>query len=200
MARVLSCCASGGPVPAAHPSYPDRDGFGRTTMAMSESEIFAAVRAQCQRLAAIAIDNGLVIGIVKPHGALYHDANAQPALALAVVDAARAALGDALIVIGPPTGAIADVTRDLGLQFWREGFADRRRRADGTLVPRAEPDALITDPGEAATQAVQLAAEVEIIACHGDTPGALSIAAAIRMELHRRRIVAARGTAVDRWR
>lgn len=153
---------------------------------MADRELAESVAAQCGALAAIAGALGLAIHIVKPHGALYHDANARSDVARTVVDAARAALGEPLIVIGPPAGALADVARELGLAFWREGFADRRRRRDGTLVPRSEPDAMITDPGEAAAQALELAPDVDIIAMHGDTPGALAIAAAVRAALHRR--------------
>jgi len=180
MARVLACCAAGGPMAAAHPSYPDRDGFGRRTMAISEEDLAAAVKSQCRSLVTIARDLGCAIRGVKPHGALYHDANGRPDLARVVVEAARAALKGELVVIGPPRGALADVARSLGLPFWREGFADRRLRSDGTMVPRSEPDAVITDPGEAAVQALGLAPHVEIIASHGDTPGAIAIAAAVR--------------------
>lgn len=180
MERVLACCAAGGPMAAAHPSYPDRHGFGRRTMAISEEDLAAAIQSQCGSLATVARDLGCAIVGVKPHGALYHDANARPGLARAVVEAARAVLGGQLVVIGPPQGALAEVAISLGLPFWREGFADRRLRPDGTLVPRTEPGAVITDPGEAAAQALHLAPNVEIIASHGDTPGALAIAAAVR--------------------
>lgn len=193
MARVLACCAADGPRAAAHPSYPDRERFGRTTLSISNEALAASVAAQCLRLSTIARAMGLAIAMVKPHGALYHDANASPQLARLVIDAARAALGGSLTVIGPATGALAEVTRGLGLQFCREGFADRRRRSDGTLVSRSEANALITDPTEAAAQALELAPAVDIIACHGDTPGALAIAAAIRSALAQ-----ARGTGMPR--
>ncbi len=186
MARVLRCCAADGPMALAHPSYPDREGFGRRTVAISEMELSAAVKAQCLALVTIARDLGCAIHGMKPHGALYHDANAHFELARVVVDAARVALGDAVIVVGPPHGALRSVAHSLGLEFWREGFADRRLRADGTLVPRSEPGAVITDPEQAAAQALSLAHDVELVTSHGDTPGALAIAAAVRQAVRSR--------------
>lgn len=183
MARVLECCAAGGPQPAAHPSYPDRDGFGRRTLTLPPAALAAAITSQCTALAALARAVGLPIRIVKPHGALYHDANASLDLAKLVIDSARSALEDSLIAIGPPSGALADAARAAGVEFWREGFADRRRRADGSLVPRTDPNALIANPVEAAAQALELAGQVDIIATHGDTPGALAIARAVRTAL-----------------
>lgn len=150
---------------------------------MPPAALAAAISAQCSALTSLAREAGLTIRIVKPHGALYHDANASLDLATLVVDSARTVCGNSLIVIGPPRGALVDAARAVGVAFWREGFADRRRRGDGTLVPRTDPDALITDPDEAAEQARQLVDDVDIIATHGDTPGALAIARAVRTAL-----------------
>jgi len=175
MARVARCAADPRPRIGAHPSYPDRDHFGRRSLAIAPAALEDSVRAQCARLAAIA---GRV-GHVKPHGALYHDAARDPALAHAVLAGAIAALGASITVIGPPTGALADAARALGLPYLREGFADRRMRPDGNLVPRSEPDALITDPAEAVAQARALVGQVDTICIHADTPGALDIARAL---------------------
>jgi UPF0271 protein len=171
MARVVAVARAVG----AHPSYPDREGFGRRTIAMAPAELEAAVREQCGRLAALAR-----VQYVKPHGALYHDARVNPALAAAVIAGARAALGDGFAVIGPPTGALRDAAIAAGLRYLREGFADRATRPDGTLVPRSEPGALITDPARAAAQARFLALEHDTICIHADTPDALAIARAVR--------------------
>jgi UPF0271 protein len=97
------------------------------------------------------------------------------------------ALGRNVTVIGPPRGPLRDAAAALNLAYAREGFADRGRRPDGSLVPRGQPDALITDPAAAAALARALAAtaEVDTICIHADTPAALAIARAVRAELAR---------------
>ena len=100
------------------------------------------------------------------------------------MSAAVGALGDAVTVVGPPTGALRDAAAAHGVGYASEGFADRRMRPDGGLVPRSEPGALLTDPAEAAAQARLLAGQVDTICCHADTPGALAIAGAVHKALH----------------
>lgn len=173
MARVVAVARAVG----AHPSYPDREHFGRRSMAIAPADLEATIRDQCARLAALAR-----VEYVKPHGALYHDARESPALAAAVIAGARAALGD-VAVIGPPTGALRDAAIAAGLRYLREGFADRARRPDGTLVPRGEPGALITDPVVAAQQVLALAGEHDTICIHADTPGSLAVARVVRSAL-----------------
>lgn len=181
MARVAGFCASHPQVRlGAHPAYMDREHFGRRSVAVEPLMLARQIGAQCGALAGVAGERGLSIGTVKPHGALYHDAARDPAIAAAVLHGATVALGDAITIIGPATGALADAATRRGLRYAREGFADRRLRADGSLVPRGEPDALITDPQEAARQAVRLAAQVDTICVHADTPNALAIARAVR--------------------
>jgi UPF0271 protein len=173
MARVARACEGRAQI-GAHPSYPDRAGFGRTAMAMAPAALAETVVAQCAALAAVTR-----VAHVKPHGALYHDAGRDPAIAAALLDGVARALG-AVAIVGPPAGALRDEASRRGLRYLREGFADRRMRADGSLVPRSEPDALIVDPREAAAQADRLVGVVDIVCIHGDTPGALAIARAVR--------------------
>jgi UPF0271 protein len=177
MARVIAACTA--QELAAHPSYPDRARFGRATMAIEPDTLAAAIEQQCAALAAVAARHGRRVEWVKPHGALYHDAARDPVLAAAVLRGARAALGGHVGVIGPARGALRDAA---GPRYLREGFADRATRADGSLVPRSEPGALITDPAEAAAQARRLEG-VDTICIHADTPGALEIARAVREAL-----------------
>jgi UPF0271 protein len=174
MARVAAVARAVG----AHPSYPDREGFGRRTIAIAPAALEASIRDQCARLARLAR-----VEYVKPHGALYHDARTSPPVAAAVIAGARAALGDRFAVIGPPTGALRDAAAAAGLRYLREGFADRATRADGTLVPRGEPGALITDPAVAAANATRLAVDHDTVCVHADTPDALAIARAVRSAL-----------------
>ncbi len=182
MTRLASFCAGRArPQLGAHPSYPDRDGFGRRTIAIAPAALAASIEQQCRALHAIAEEHGLVLGWVKPHGALYHDAARDPVLAAAVLDGAVAALGH-VTVIGPPAGALQEAAIERGLGYLREGFADRATRRDGSLIPRTEPGALITDPSLAAARARELvtAGAVDTICVHADTPDSLAVAHAVR--------------------
>lgn len=199
MDRVAAFCARPAARLGAHPSYPDRVSFGRRSpleaLAGTASRtaagaatlvlrhLRAAIVEQCAALRDVAARHGVVVHAVKPHGALYHDAVGRPQIAALVLEAAVDALGSGVLVIGPPSGALKDEATRRGLAYAREGFADRRLRADGTLVPRDEPDALILNPGDAARQAVALSPHVDTIGIHGDTPGALAIARAVREAL-----------------
>jgi 5-oxoprolinase (ATP-hydrolysing) subunit A len=183
MARALSFAMARGTKVAAHPSYPDRKGFGRFSVSMPAEELAVAIEEQCRELQGIARRLGYNVTIVKPHGALYHDASADPRLAAALLDGAQRGLGEkALTLVGPPEGALFDETHRRGLRYAREGFADRAYREGGRLVPRSEPGALITELGAAVRQAVALTAtgRIETICVHSDTPGAVAIASAVR--------------------
>jgi UPF0271 protein len=185
MARVVTFCASRKrPRLGAHPSYPDREGFGRRSMVgeMAPVALARALSAQLRQLAQIAASHGVVVGWVKPHGALYHDAAGEPALAAIVVDTAITVLGPAIQIIGPPTGALREAAAQRNVMYLCEGFADRATRPDGSLVPRSEPGALITDPAVCAARARELFAtgDIDTICVHGDTPSSLAIATAVR--------------------
>lgn len=193
MDRVAAFCARSTVKLGAHPSYPDRDGFGRRSplhgvsapaMAARVREVAAlvegAVTAQCRALADMARRRRVAIVAMKPHGALYHDANVHGAIAQALLLGAISALGRGITIVGPPAGELRDEALRQRLLYAREGFADRRTLPDGGLVPRSEPDALITDPADAAAQAAALASSVDTICIHSDTPGALAIAQAVR--------------------
>lgn len=184
MDRVVAWCASHNCGVGAHPSYPDRAGFGRRTMQIEPAALRASIATQCEALVEAAQRHAQPVAYIKPHGALYHDAAASDALATAVLDAVLATLGRDVTVIGPPRGALRSAAESRGVRYAREGFADRRMRSDGSLVPRTEPNALLTGPDEAAAQARALAAQVDAICCHADTPGALDIARAVHQALH----------------
>jgi 5-oxoprolinase (ATP-hydrolysing) subunit A len=182
MERVTRACASAGTRVGAHPSYEDREGFGRRPREVAPEELARSVAAQCARLGAIAARVGTPLASVKPHGALYHAAHANDATARAVVLGVTRSLGSGLAIVGPAGGALERATRDAGLPFQREAFADRGVRADGSLVPRGEPGALVVDPAAAAARTRELAArdDVDTLCIHGDTPGAIAIARAVR--------------------
>jgi UPF0271 protein len=189
MEHVLRACKEHGTLAGAHPSFEDREGFGRRELAVDAVEVARGVRKQCATLEAIAVRIGVPLLYLKPHGALYHAANRDPHLALTVRDALVEVLGPRagaqLTLIGPPAGELRKVAERLGVKFAREGFADRATRPDGTLVPRGEPGALITDPAEARAQARRMieGGAFDTLCVHGDTPGAVAIARAVRDEL-----------------
>lgn len=179
----------------AHPSYPDRAGFGRARMRMPAQALRAAVAAQ---LAALQ-DAGADIRYVKPHGALYHavrdDREQADAVAACVADLS-ALLGRAVPVLGLE-GQIARAAARVGVPFRHEAFLDRGYLPDGALVPRDRPGALLHDPAEIAARAVRLvrhgvvaavdgtlvATDAVSLCLHGDTPAAVGLARAVRAAL-----------------
>lgn len=164
----------------AHPSYPDRAGFGRVSQPLTGAALRAAVREQCAALRG----TGATVHHVKAHGALYHDADRDPERAGALLDGAIDALGK-VVVVGPARGAVAAAAAARGLVFLVEGFADRGVGPDQRLLPRGSPGALLTDPVAAAARASALvrARQVDTVCVHGDTAGAVAIARAVRAVL-----------------
>jgi UPF0271 protein len=182
MTVALARCARHGTRAGAHPSYPDRARFGRTRMEMEPHALRASIASQCDALVDLAARASMPVAFMKPHGALYHAAHADHAVAEAVVAGAIESLGYEIHVLGPAGGALAEACQRAGVALVAEGFADRAMRADGSLVPRTEPNALITDPARAAEQARTLLRQrrFDTLCVHGDTPGALAIASAVR--------------------
>jgi UPF0271 protein len=168
----------------AHPSYPDRAHFGRVEVALSAVEIEQTVREQIERLERVAQKLGARLTHVKPHGALYNVAARNEEVARAIGTAVARWRASAT-VFGLAGSAALEVWRGMGLTAAAEAFADRRYEADGSLRSRQFDDALITDPGEAAAQAVRLAraGNVQTICVHGDTPHAVEILKACREAL-----------------
>jgi 5-oxoprolinase (ATP-hydrolysing) subunit A len=168
----------------AHPSFPDREHFGRRHMQLRSPEIGDLVIRQIEALAAVASNEGIRLLHVKPHGALYNvavrDRRVADAIAQAVVSIDRS-----LVLLGLPRSELVAAAQAVGLQTAGEAFADRAYRADGTLVPRTEPGAVIQDPEEVLARVAGLASrpDVETICVHGDTPGAAELASKIRAAL-----------------
>lgn len=182
MDRVTRACAREGTSVGAHPSYEDREGFGRRAREVAPDELTSQVAAQCARLQAVTSRAGVKLASVKAHGALYHAAHANEATARAFVAGVTRSLGTGLAIVGPAGGALESAARAAGMSYQREAFADRGVRHDGSLVPRGEPGALVIDPGIAAARTRELAArgDVDTLCIHGDTPGAVDIARAVR--------------------
>lgn len=183
MRRAIALCLARGVVPGAHPSYPDRERFGRVSLRIEPTALVGEVAEQIAALAGIAAESGAVLAHVKPHGALYNDAADDPGIAEAVARAAAAALPQAILV-GRAGSTALDVWRRLGFRVASEAFADRGYLPDGRLRSRREPGALIVAPTEAAAQAVRLARlRPDTLCVHSDTPGAARILAAVREAL-----------------
>ena len=179
----------------AHPSYPDRENFGRKTMEMDAGALRKALIHQLAEFAKIAAQHDVALQRIKAHGALYNDAHRDRARAEALVDAI-VAIDESISIVAAGTSQMALAARDRGLHVIREAFADRRYMPDGSLVSRKDADALLSID-EAAAQAQRLAAKGEVIArggaalslefdtlcIHADTPGAVERARAIRRAL-----------------
>lgn len=168
----------------AHPSYPDRAGFGRTAMERTPVEIFEDVLEQTRALATVAAAQGTRLRHVKAHGALYNVAARDRAIADAI-SGAVVALDPQLAIVGLAGGAQLLSARAHGLRAIAEVFADRGYREDGSLIPRGQPGALIDDVETAVAQALALARSGagDTICIHGDGPCALVFAGAIRAAL-----------------
>lgn len=166
----------------AHPGLPDLQGFGRRFMAISPREAYDLTVYQVGALAGFAVSEGGRLQHIKPHGALYHMANADAALAEAIVEAAYK-IDPELILFAPPEGALLAAAGKIGLSCAREAFADRAYGADGKLLPRTAPNAVLEDEEAAADQALRLAEAADTLCVHGDHPHAAGMARAVRTRL-----------------
>ena len=197
MEATVGLCARAGVAVGAQPGYPDLIGFGRRPMPFDPDEVESLVRYQIGALEAFCRAHGLEMQHVKPHGALYNQAAADPTLAAAIARATAGFSRDLALYGLASSEPMATAAADAGLRYVPEAFADRRYRADGSLQARTEPGSVLTDPRAAAAQAVSIATAgfvvaedgdrvtltAESICCHGDTPGAVEIAAAVRRGL-----------------
>jgi UPF0271 protein len=196
MARTVALAADLGMAVGAHPGYPDRDGFGRRDLDLGEAGLRQTLLDQVSRLGAICAARGVALTHVKPHGALYNRAALDPVLA-AVVAEAVAAVQPGIALIGLPASALLAAASRAGLRPVAEAFADRAYEPDGSLRSRSLPDAVNQVPEAVAAQAVSIARDgrvravdgtwiatrVETLCLHGDTPGAVGLARAVREAL-----------------
>jgi 5-oxoprolinase (ATP-hydrolysing) subunit A len=180
----------------AHPSFPDRQGFGRREMRMPPHEAEDLVLYQVASVAGVARAEGVALAHVKPHGAMYNQAVLDRELAEAIARAVFA-FDRELVLYAPPRSALAAAGRAIGLRVAIEAFADRAYEPDGTLVSRQRPGAVIADVEEVVGRAVRIAIErtaaaidgsliqldADTLCIHGDTAGAPTMAAWIRAGL-----------------
>jgi UPF0271 protein len=180
----------------AHPGYPDRANFGRLELDLPPDTVADFVHGQITALAAVAKTCGATLRHVKAHGALYNQAVRDRTLARAIADGAGR-FSREVVLVGLAGSAALDVFREARFRVAAEAFADRRYEPDGTLRSRRLLDSVITDPDEAARQALGIARDGKVIASdgseipiaadticiHGDTPGAAKIAEAVARAL-----------------
>src|SRR5688572_13363114 len=197
MDRTVEHAVRSGVAVGAHPGHADLRGFGRREIRADPAEVERDVLYQVGALMAFARAHGTEVVHVKPHGALYNQAAVDDALAEAVARGVARAGGGLVLVGLASSQAMRKAAAREGLRFAAEAFADRRYNADGTLVSRRLRGSVIGDPGEAAAQAVAIAAEgrvramdgstvtlaAETLCLHGDNPSALAHAAAVREAL-----------------
>lgn len=193
MRHTVRAAAKAGVSIGAHPSFHDRDGFGRREMPIEPGDITDLVLYQIGALSAIARAEGAAVRHVKPHGALYNMSAKRADVADAIARAV-AAFDDTLRLVGLPGSELLGAGSRLGLSVAAEGFADRSYESDGSLTPRGVAGAVLTDARLAAERAVRMVRDCEVVArdgrtislkidticVHGDTPGAAEIAAAVR--------------------
>jgi len=186
MRRTLLLAKEHGVSAGAHPGYMDRENFGRRELSLSPAEIFLLVREQLRALRTLAAEQGSRITHVKPHGALYNQAARDRLIADAIAEAVHDEDPSLMLfgLAGSESMAAAGACR---LQAVAEVFADRRYRPDGSLVPRTEADAMITDPAESCDQVLRFIRKekTDTVCLHGDGPQAVLFAQELRSALHR---------------
>jgi 5-oxoprolinase (ATP-hydrolysing) subunit A len=198
MHAAVSAAKKHGVAVGAHPSFFDRENFGRKELKVPNDEVFDAVAYQLGIFQAIASALDVRPNHVKPHGALYNIAVNDEKLADAIARAIES-VDPKLILFAPDKSELARAGEVHGLQIAREIFADRNYMNEGWLVPRTRPDALLHDPKQAAARVLRMLREEKVrsvegrdvdvrgetICVHGDTPGAVEFARELRTQLER---------------
>jgi 5-oxoprolinase (ATP-hydrolysing) subunit A len=196
MFNTCRTAADCGVVIGAHPSYVDREGFGRRIIPMRPDEIGRMVVAQVGALAAIARLAGTEVRYIKPHGALGNVAAADADVATGIIDAVRSAFPTMAILAISGT-QLEVVARAAGVEVYSEIFADRAYQPNGLLVPRSQPGAVIHDAEQAAQRLIEyvesgrmtviggdpIELAADSVCVHGDTPGAVEMAHLVRAQL-----------------
>ena len=196
MRKTVQLAKKVGVAIGAHPSYPDRENFGRVTMNIDETTLKKSIKTQIEILDSIAIQEHYPLTHVKPHGALYNEAAKNSKLAT-IIAKALIEINPTFSLWGPPKSALEEAAARHKILFVAEGFADRTYQPDGSLTPRSQMNALIDNPTECVKQVLQLVKEkkvtttnggsiacaVETICIHGDGPHALVFAEHIHAAL-----------------
>ncbi len=198
MRTALQACKALGVAAGAHPSFPDRAGFGRTPMQRAAQDVEADLMAQIAGLQALAVREGVRLAHVKPHGALYNQAARDGVLADAVARAVRA-VDPGLALVGLAGSQLLVAAQRHGLRPLAEAFADRAYATDGSLLPRGQPGAVLHETEAVLAQVRELVLhqrvrcaagwlplQADTLCLHGDGPAALELARALRAHWPRR--------------
>lgn len=189
MRKTLRLAKHFGVNAGAHPSWNDRENFGRREMDVSPEEAETLVFEQIQILTAIAKEEGVTLTHVKPHGALYNQSAKDIELASAIARAVKTISVD-LILVGLAGAKSMEAGRAMGVRVAAEGFPDRGYNADGSLMSRSLPGALIDSPEEVANHAIELvkAGRMDSLCLHGDHAHAAENAKRLREALEKNKI------------
>jgi UPF0271 protein len=177
MRETVALCIQNGVKIGAHPSYLDRENFGRKEIELSSEEIYLLVKIQIETLKQIVENAGAKLNHVKPHGALYNTSAKNPEVAKAIAKAVKDVSKD-LILFGLKGSLSIEVAQAMGLKTADEAFADRRYASDGSLTPRSQQGACFTEVQEVMEQVKKIKADTWCI--HGDGPHALEFAKALK--------------------
>lgn len=178
MQQAVKQAMAAGVALGAHPGYEDKPGFGRRHISMTAEAITEMVYRQITALQTHAVNAGVELHHVKPHGALYHAAHSD----LLVAEAVVRGMGNKLKLYAMPGSTLAIAGEAAGMMVLGEGFADRRYLTDGSLMPRSEKGVLIEEVEEAVAQSWQLlrSGTVRTLCVHGDGKMAVNLLAKIR--------------------
>jgi UPF0271 protein len=181
-AATLALARAHGVAVGAHPGYPDRENFGRRNLPAPSNELYTQLVHQLSRFMVAAKGESVAVRYIKPHGALYNQAAADASFANLLCSVVA---NWELPLVGLPGSEVETMCAALNVPFVPEGFADRRYRPDGSLVPRTEADAFVHDPDEAVAQIERLVRErgVRTVCVHGDNPAAVAFTTAVRAGL-----------------
>lgn len=196
MAKTVAAAKSAGVAVGAHPGYPDLMGFGRRNMVCTPKEVKAYIQYQLGALMAFTTAQGVKLQHCKPHGALYNMAGKDIDLSLAIAEAIYEVDKD-VILLGLAGSKMLQAGKQVGLRVASEVFADRAYQADGSLVPRSKPGAVIHDKDEAIARTIRMVTEGKVtaitgeevsidahsICVHGDNPSAVEFVKNIRAKL-----------------
>lgn len=185
----------------AHPSFPDRENFGRTNMQLPDDELKACLLYQLGAIKALCDAENVTIDYVKPHGALYNQAAKDPALSCLIAQTIKA-FDPTLSLMGLSGSLMLNIAQEEDLGIISEVFADRHYLSDGSLVPRTRNDALVENDEEAISQVLQMvlegtvptvdggnvAIQADSICLHGDGAHAIEFAEKIRVALKEKQI------------
>ncbi|WP_231862726.1 5-oxoprolinase subunit PxpA [Sphingorhabdus sp. M41] len=200
MRTMLAAAKSRSVAPGAHPSYPDRAGFGRKTMELSLADLEASLTEQLDAIGDTAAETGVTLTHIKPHGALYNDAQDDPELSTLLV---KLAARSTLPLVGMPGSLLQKTADERAIPFIAEAFIDRQYAANGRLVPRSEAGAVIADDALRIHQGLSLAKgtalntkdgapltiRAQSLCLHSDSNGALETARKMRLALEQACIV-----------